>query len=648
MAQRIFSLFLFTAAFCTIAFLESCSSSQDRISYNEHIRPIFNKNCLACHGGVKQLGGFSLLFREEALGETESGQRAIVPGNARKSELYQRIIHTDPEMRMPLEHEPLSKTEIDLIAQWIDQGAEWEEHWAYVPPQAVQVPKTDSDWAKQPIDHFILAKLESEGLRPEVPADPYTLARRLSLDLTGLPPKPEWIAEYTANPTAENYEKLVDTLLQSPHFGERWAAMWLDLARYADSKGYEKDPYRDIWPYRDWVIDAFNQNMPFKQFTIEQIAGDLIPEPSKEQLIATAFHRNSMTNTEGGTSDEEYRIAAIIDRVNTTFEVWMGTTISCVQCHAHPYDPFTQKEYYEAFAVFNNTKDNDLDNEYPNLNLYEPEAEEDIEEIIAFIQQLEPSKDIAPEMSLDQQIRQALFPRLVPEDCDELENVILHGRSSLSNWSSNVNEQKNKKFYFRYDNISLDGLKAIKVQYNAKGDDARLELRLDSKDNPVVAALDFKKTGINFWNKTYAQWKEMQLEAQSGTHDLVFEIINTSGAFATGVVNISELELNYEKEKSKPSSIRQKQEALLAIRNKSAQIPITLERKNSFQRATNVFIRGNFLDKGDLVAPGVPHVLHAMNDEDAPRLAFAKWLVSEDNPTHGAGYGESILGAVIW
>src|SRR5690606_15728555 len=231
--------------------------------------------------------------------------------------------------------------EIQLISDWIDQGAVWEKHWAYIPPDtAIQPPKTTFlDRVQNDIDPFIFSKLEEMELQPSPKAEKELLLRRVFLDLIGLPPTKEDYRKFKADNDPAAFEKVVDSLLQSPRFGEKWASMWLDLARYADSKGYEKDLHRDIWKYRDWVIDAINQDMPFDQFTIEQLAGDLLPNPSESQLIATAFHRNTMANDEGGTHDEEFRVAAVLERVGTTFEVWQGTTMACVQCHSHTYDP---------------------------------------------------------------------------------------------------------------------------------------------------------------------------------------------------------------------------------------------------------------------------------------------------------------------
>jgi hypothetical protein len=364
------------------------------ISYNEAIRPIFNEQCIACHGGVKREGGFSLLFRADALDTTESGKHPLVPGDPDESEIIRRVTHSDPDERMPPKGEPLTAGQITKLKQWIEAGAHWERHWAYVPPVEPALPDVSrSDWPRSGVDHFILVRLEQEGLAPSPRADCHRLMRRLHLDVVGLPPSADHVAAFCANPSPSAYEQVVDSLLASPRFGEHWASMWLDLARYADSKGYERDPHRTIWTYRDWVIRAFNQDMPFDQFTTEQLAGDLLPEPTKEQLIATAFHRNTMTNTEGGTRNEEFRVAAVIDRINTTMNVWQGTTMECVQCHGHPYDPFRQTEYYELYAFFNNTEDADRSDDRPRLPTLDEEKRDQGAKLAAAIARLENERD---------------------------------------------------------------------------------------------------------------------------------------------------------------------------------------------------------------------------------------------------------------
>ena len=298
------------------------------MDFNRDIRPVLSRNCFACHGPDEKArkADLRLDIREGALAERK-GAPAVVPGNRGESELFARITATDSDDRMPPEesgHE-LTLAEIDMIAEWIDEGAPYDRHWAFMPPSRPGLPRVgDRSWVRNGIDHFILSGLEATGDRPSETADRYTLIRRLSLDMTGLPPALAEVEAFVNDKRPNAYELLVDDLLSRPAYGERWARVWLDLARYADSAGYGSDPLRVIWKYRDWVINAFNQNMPYDRFTIEQLAGDLLPEPSRDQLLATAFHRNTKTNTEGGTDDEEFRVEAVRDRVDTTMQVWMG------------------------------------------------------------------------------------------------------------------------------------------------------------------------------------------------------------------------------------------------------------------------------------------------------------------------------------
>lgn len=382
------NLWIICVVLSAAAFLIGSCQRAPQISFNEQVRPILNERCVNCHGGIRRQGDLSLLFRHEALSTAESGERAIVPFEPSESELLRRVAHTDPVHRMPKDELPLTPDEIQILQTWIEQGAHWEDHWAYVAPKRPPLPDvSEPEWVREPMDHFVLAQLDQRGLARQPEAACPVLVRRVTLDLTGLPPKPDDVEQVCTDEAS--YETYVDSLLASPAYGERWAAMWLDLARYADSKGYEKDVGRTIWRYRDWVIRAFNEDMPFDQFTIEQLAGDLLPKATESQLIATAFHRNTMTNTEGGTDDEEFRTAAVIDRVNTTWEVWQGTSFACVQCHGHPYDPFLHEEYYEFFAFFNSTADRDLDSEFPTLPLFEEETVAEGEALIREIARLE-------------------------------------------------------------------------------------------------------------------------------------------------------------------------------------------------------------------------------------------------------------------
>lgn len=358
-------------ALVSLASAEEPKSAAADISYNRDIRPILSNRCFKCHGPDQKKGKLDLQNREAALKPLKSGAFAIVPGKSAASVLIERISAEDETEWMPPrgKGERLSAEQIAKLRAWIDQGAKWESHWSYVKPVRHDLPAVKNlSWVKNDVDRFVLARLEKEGLCTSPEADRATLIRRASLDLTGLPPTPKEVDDFRADTSPNAYEKVIDRLLAAPSYGERQALPWLDHARYSDTNGYEKDERRTIWPYRDWVINALNRDMPFDRFTVEQIAGDLLPDATLEQKIATGFHRNTMVNTEGGTDDEEFRVAAVVDRVNTTMEVWMGTTFGCAQCHNHKFDPFTQKEYYQLFAFFNNTADGGRSNE-PQLRV---------------------------------------------------------------------------------------------------------------------------------------------------------------------------------------------------------------------------------------------------------------------------------------
>ncbi|HJZ55104.1 MAG TPA: PSD1 and planctomycete cytochrome C domain-containing protein [Gemmataceae bacterium] len=378
------------------------------VDFNRDVRPILSNNCFACHGPDEKQRKADLRL-DTRTGATAGGElAAVVPGKPEASELVRRVSAADVEevMPPPKTGKKLSAREIEILRQWVKGGAPYSAHWSYVKPLPPSVPKA-SPWVRNPVDAYILDRLQQEGLSPSPEADRYALIRRVSLDLTGLPPTVEEVDAFVKDAAPDAYEKMVDRMLAKPAFGEHWARFWLDLARYADSAGYADDPPRTIWKYRDYVIQSFNANKRFDVFTIEQIAGDLMattPEtagaaeggsgrkganPTEEQLVATAFHRNTLTNNEGGTNDEEFRNVAVVDRVNTTMMVWMGTSIACCQCHNHKYDPISQKEFFQLFAFFNNTADADRSDESPTLPFWGPGQEEEKARLDARVAALE-------------------------------------------------------------------------------------------------------------------------------------------------------------------------------------------------------------------------------------------------------------------
>ena len=356
----------------------------DRVDYNHDVRPILSDRCYSCHGpdqGQRQ-AGLRLDREETAFGQTASGAVAIVRGEPNQSSLFQRVTNSDPAKRMPpayMGHDPLSEGEIETLRRWIEQGAKWESHWAFSPPRRPALPQP-AEHGLNPIDVLVADRLAREGLAPAAPAAPRTLARRAALDLTGLPPTHGMVQEFIEDPAADAYEKLLDRLLASASYGEHLAGLWLDAARYADTNGYQTDGTRFMWRWRDWVIDAFNRNLPFDQFTLEQLAGDMLPDATRSQIVASGFNRNHRTTAEGGSVNEEFRVEYVADRAETTATVWLGLTMGCARCHDHKFDPLSQREYYQFFAYFNNVQEKGMvwnfGNEDPLVHAPTPEQEE--------------------------------------------------------------------------------------------------------------------------------------------------------------------------------------------------------------------------------------------------------------------------------
>lgn len=367
------------------------------VSYNFHIRPILSDKCFACHGpdANKRAAHFRLDIPDSAyapLKETK-GAFAIVPGKPEESEMYKRITSADPDYQMPAPESHLgllNEQEISLIRKWIAQGGKYEKHWAFIPPVKSSLPELDDPkWVKNELDYFTLAAMQDKGLSPNEEADKERLLKRLAFDLTGLPPSIQMMDDFLNDKSPDAYEKMVERLLASPTYGEKMAVHWLDVARYADSYGYQDDNIRSQWPWRDWVIHAFNKNLPYDQFLTWQIAGDMLPNATKEQILATGFFRNHKYTEEGGVIPEEYRIEYILDKTKTYGKGIMGITIECAQCHDHKYDPFSQKDYYQLFAFFNNTKEigyeGDVTRSKPAKNPFLQISHEEKEQLLSFI-----------------------------------------------------------------------------------------------------------------------------------------------------------------------------------------------------------------------------------------------------------------------
>lgn len=591
-------------------------SDHDKIDYNTQVKPIFNAKCITCHGGVKQKSEFSLLFREEALGHTKSGKPAIVPGKPGESELIRRITETDPDERMPYKHEKLSKNEIKILTQWIKQGAEWGEHWAYIPVKKQDVPDINNEWVKNDIDRFIYKKLKEEKLKPSAAADKATILRRVSLDLTGLPPTETIAKKFLTDDSEKAYENLIDDLLASTAYGERWTSLWLDLSRYADTKGYERDPAREIWRYRDWLIKAFNKDEPYNQFLIEQIAGDLMPGADDDKYIATAFHRNTMTNDEGGTDNEEFRTAAVMDRVNTTWSVLLGTTFNCVQCHSHPYDPFKHDEYYKFLAFFNNSRDEDTYSDYPLLRHYADSAQQKINELVSWVKQ-NTSEKKSDEIKLFLKTWQ---PAVNSLRCDKYKNSALLD----TKWLGMRNNGE-----CRLQEINLSGKNEIIIRFESYLPGGKWSIRIDSSNGQLVKSVILPKTENGF------QFFSFDIDEINGVHDLYFSFTNPNlkNADQTG----ARFDWFYFTEKfpgaDKPGFADMQKQFWSLMELKPEATPVMVENPADLFRTSNVFERGNWLVKGDKVTPDVPHILNPM-PANAPknRLGLAMWLSDKKNP----------------
>ncbi|MGJ7031120.1 DUF1553 domain-containing protein [Niabella hirudinis] len=597
--------------------IAACWSGRSRqVDFSADVKPILNKKCITCHGGVKAKGGFSVLFREEALAKTESGEPAIIPGDPDNSEMIRRLTLKDPEERMPYKHEPLSEDEIDILRRWVKQGAKWGDHWAYLPVKQTPAPDEDNTWIRNDVDRFVFEKLDAQDLEPAAEADPETLLRRVSLDLIGMYPPREVADQYLKNSDDKGYERLVDALLASTHFGEKWASMWMDLARYADTKGYESDGGRSIWRYRDWLIDAFNADKPYNVFLTEQIAGDLLPNATDAQYIATAFSRNSMTNDEGGTDNEEFRIAAVMDRVNTTWESVMGTTFSCVQCHSHPYDPFHHDEYYKFMAYFNNTRDNDIPGEYPVLREYNDSLKNELTQLISWIKE----KGTAEQSERVRHFLKTLQPAFYATTADSLKNAL----PTNKNGPLNMRNQS----HARLKHIQLDGIGQIVFMFYSNKPGGKIIFR---KDHPLGEILG------TYVVQPEGGWRYgiMGTAAATGIHD-VYVTYQNPGDKTTDIMAtfdwfgfLPELPA-----KGTPDYAAHEKTYQDLLNARPTSTPVMVENPVWMQRETHVFERGNRLTLGKKVTPAVPQSLGFAMPANAPknRMGLAMWLTDKRNP----------------
>jgi hypothetical protein len=610
--------FVITAAYLFYPF------SIKKINYSAEIKPIINKHCIKCHGGVKQAGGFSLLFREEALSKTKSGKPAIIPFHPEQSDFIARLTHQDLDERMPYKAEPLSKIDIDKLTQWVKEGAEWGDHWAYLPPTVSSENKTIfGDFSlfnffrkESKIDYFINKKIEEEELKANKQAEKTILLRRLGLDLIGIPVPHNLAQAYLDNNADNAYEQLVDSLLKLPAFGEKWASMWLDLARYSDSRGYQKDNGRTIWKYRDWVIKALNQDMPFDQFSKEQLAGDLFPNPTENQLIATAFHRNTMNNDETGTVDEEFRVAAVLDRVSTTYEVWQSTTMQCVQCHSHPYDPFKHDEFYKSMAFFNNTRDEDTQDEAAFLREFKPE---DRTEYGAFNNYLNLN---ATPQKRDEYIQfiKTLEPRYHAHHADNYQKGALLGDRQIGLFNNGS---------CRLPAINLTNKAEMWMMYSNKMLGGSFSIHLDKPNGPIIGFYNCDTTASD---KFKFELRKVKLQPMVGKHDLYLTAKNTKIGPNVEIFRINWFKFmdEFPGKNIVEKQLYQKTFEDLVTTN-TLNTPIMVENHPDFRRKTFQFVRGNWLVHGQEVQPETPKSLNkfvfAQN-----RLGLAQWLFDDKNP----------------
>src|SRR6056297_2342862 len=621
MEKKTFNSYSFLCLLMGIGLLHSCQT-KERVDFSTQIKPILNKNCITCHGGVKKNAGFSLLFEEEAFAETASGKPAIIPGNAANSEFIKRLHEDNLELRMPYEKPKLSDEEIELLTSWVNQGAEWGEHWAYSLPDIVEVPtkpseasfaqEVASNFIKNDIDHFILARLADKQLTPNTSAEKNKIARRVALDVIGLPPSTALLQKF--NDSKITYETMVDSLLAKEAFGEKWATWWLDVARYADSKGYEKDMGRSIWKYRDWVINAFNRDLPYDQFTIEQLAGDLLPEPSSDQLIATAFHRNTMDNDEGGTDDEEYRVATVIDRVNTTFEVWQSTTIGCVQCHSHTYDPFKHEEYYNLMAFFNNTRDEDTPNESPVLKFYNEEQQKQVNKVLDWVSQHGNKKTI----KAYRDFIQFTEPVYKSHFFKEFKNSVYDDHASVVFWDDGN---------LIIPNAYTNNASYVYLNYRSHYDGTKMTIRESNADGPILAQFTINKSK----NNTTSQFALKIIDKKT---DIYIETQNDAITPEKNILNLYWVGFIPDMPAQEQPGWSEVNTALLGLLNTDTEtVPILAENPEYMKRTTQVFDRGAWMTKTDTVEPATPQRLNAWNDDwSKDRMGLSQWIVSKENP----------------
>ena len=667
----------------SLSLLTATSAFAQDIDFNSQVRPIINRHCTACHGGVKQAADLSFVTAEGVL---PPDGWVVEPGDPDASVMIERIESDDPDMRMPPpEHgEGLNEDEVQTLRQWIKQGASWQGHWAYEKPLQPEIPEVQqADWPLQGLDNFVLARLEREQIKPSPDASSQRWLRRVTLDLTGLPPTVEQRADFLRDLEANGeqaYRAVVNRLLDSQAFGERWASVWLDQVRYADSKGLGMDGRRNIWKYRDWVIKAFNQDMPYSDFTIKQIAGDLMADATTDDRVATAVHRLTQSNQEGGTDDEEFRVAAVLDRVNTTWQAWQGVTFGCVQCHSHPYDPFKHEEYYQFAAFFNNSRDVDLDDDWPHVQA--PLDDADVERATRLDDEIERLKNQIwqQENSLvaDSGVWQPISKmeastnndtQVVVEskpDHAEYHTVDTVSRGTAISLIAELPESLKKLTAIRFVGLPLNpetaladsewGFSLSLVEASmiaADGKETTIELKrilIDEPDpyfDPQESLNPKSGRGASAFSRIHhprtVAFIPVQPVEVPDTGKLKVTLHNNAyalGAFPI-VAKRGHLAVSQNDRFSKlleDESLKQLRQQLSEKRKQrksipSTSVPVMAERPDWLARPSYVFNRGSFLTKGDQVTPETPDSLPPLPEgEKIDRLTLAKWMAGPDNP----------------
>lgn len=672
---------------------DSRRSSQDEsIDFGLQIRPILSEHCFHCHGPDAAHREADLRLDEESSAkEVRDGKQAVHSGSVALSEIIQRIESDDPDLVMPptSARKTVTPGQLELLKRWIEQGAAWGPHWSLLPPKQSEFPAQAVEeaskigWAGSPIDVWVHRSMRSQGLSPAAPADPYTLVRRLWLDIVGLHPDPiraeRFVEEYRLD-RKRAIESMVEELFQHPGFGEHWARLWLDLARYADTKGYEKDLKRDLWPYRDWVIQSLNADMPYDQFTIEQLAGDLLENASTSQKIATAFHRATLSNDEGGTDDEEFRIAAVKDRVDTTLQVWMGLTMGCAKCHSHKYDPISIENYYGFYAIFNQTEDADRYDDEPRIPIPTFEQQAQLASLQSQRQGLASQLD-----SLRSEVQKTVDDRwLVPSpkstSSQSQSPLVIEPdqsiRAAADRPETDIYQVDMELAAGQYKYLKLDALMA-----KTKDSDPAPRLGLSATDpNFVINDLQVylvqgereTKLGVepikasfeqNGWPlkgavdedpKTGWAVSPKQQQAHWGVFafqnvveitepaNLRIKIVQSFGGrlmlqrFKLSVANPTQEALvvdDAESVKQVASRVQDLDKQIQGLKDTIPKLPVLKELVGSSKRTTRVHKRGSFLDPGDEVSPGLLPLFEAQQTHANPdRLAAARWIVDPKNP----------------